>query len=132
MVPEGQPVLSFKVGDLGISRLESDVNVFNTMLAQWMLPPEAIDPNQFGLVGRTVDIYHAGLVLLSVLLGSIPSFTKEEIIAGKPREMAEELPSIYGPPIAMALRRHTNARPQLAGELWQNIVDVMPRHVWPI
>ncbi|MEZ5493004.1 MAG: protein kinase family protein [Pseudomonadales bacterium] len=36
MVPTKDPVWSFKVGDLGISRLESDINIFGTMLAQWM------------------------------------------------------------------------------------------------
>jgi len=132
MVPSKTPVISFKVGDLGISRLESDVNVFHTMLAQWMLPPEAIDPNEFGLVARTVDIYHVGLVLLSVLLGHIPTFNREEILAGKPREMAEALPSRFAPAIATALRRHTESRPQSAGDLWEHIVGSMPQSMWPI
>ncbi len=71
MVSSKTPVYSFKVGDLGISRLESDINIFNTILAKWMLPPEAIDSAQFGVVGRSVDICHAGLLFLSVLLGRV-------------------------------------------------------------
>lgn len=131
MVPSKAPVLSFKVGDLGISRLESDINIFHTMLAQWMLPPEAINANEFGFVGRTVDIYHVGLVLLSVLLGRVPTFTQDEILAGKPRQIAESHTSPFAPAIAKALRRHTQYRPQSAAELWQLIVEAMPPALWP-
>lgn len=51
------PVWRFKIGDLGISRLEEDIRFFTTILAQWMLPPEFLRPGEFGVLGRHVDIY---------------------------------------------------------------------------
>lgn len=124
MVPTKAPVWSFKIGDLGISRLEGEIEVFNTLLAQWMLPPEAIDPEAFGPVGRTLDIYHTGLLMLAILLGRTPVFTREEIVAGVPRQTAESLPSKYGAVIAKALRRHAVARTQTAMEFWREIASV--------
>lgn len=124
MVPDQQPVLQFKVGDLGISRLEKDIHVFNTALAQWMLPPEFLDPTSFGAVGRPVDIYHAGLLLMSLSLGSVPEFSKEDILAGRPRETAERLKSPYSGPIARALRRHVPDRTATAMEFWQQVRGV--------
>ena len=58
--PGKEPVWMFKIGDLGISRLESDIHIFNTILAPWMVPPEYLNPMQFGQLDRRVDIYHAG------------------------------------------------------------------------
>lgn len=132
MVQTKEPVVSFKIGDLGITRLESDINVFHTMLAQWMLPPEAIDPTSFGLIGRAVDIYHVGLVFLSVLLGHVPSFTRDEVLAAKPRLMAESLQSPYSGAIAWALRRHVAARPPTAAALWDAILAAVPRDLLPL
>ncbi|MBL8300651.1 MAG: serine/threonine-protein kinase [Rhodanobacteraceae bacterium] len=124
MVPTKDPVWSFKVGDLGISRLENDIEIFNTLLAQWMLPPEAIDPNEFGPVSRALDIYHVGLLLLALLLGYSPSFTRDEIVAGAPRQAAEGLRSKYGLVIAKALRRHAAARVPTAVQFWREIASV--------
>ena len=89
-----------------------------------MLPPEALDPLEFGPVGRTLDIYHVGLLLLALLLGQSPSFTREEILAGVPRQTAESLPSKYGPVIAQALHRHASARIPTAVQFWREIASV--------
>lgn len=121
MVPSKMPVWSFKIGDLGISRLETDIRAFNTLLAQWMLPPEALSPNEFGQVCRATDIYHVGLLLLAVLLRRSPSFTQDEILAGAPRQLAESLPSKYAPAISRALRRHVSARTPTAMQFWREI-----------
>ena len=121
MVPTKDPVWSFKLGDLGISRLETEVRAFNTLLAQWMLPPEAIDSQQFGEVSRGTDIYHVGLLLLAVLLRRSPSFTNEEVLAGVPRQMAEALPSKFSGAIARALRRHVGFRTPTAMQFWREI-----------
>lgn len=115
--------MTFKVGDFGISRLEGDIDPLNTMLAQWMLPPESLDPNQFGLVGRTTDIYHLGLLFLFVLEGKVREFSREEILAGVPRMVAESLGSPYSPAIAKALRRHTTVRTQSALEFWRDLTS---------
>ena len=121
MIPTKEPVWSFKIGDLGISRLETEINAFNTILAEWMLPPEAINPSEFGSIGRTVDIYHVGLLLLALVLNRIPTFTREEVIAGVPRQLAESSSSKYGAAIARALRRHVADRTPTALDFWRDI-----------
>lgn len=126
MFPGKAPVVVFKVGDLGISRLETEINVMNTILAQWMLPPEAIDA-RYGVIGRAVDIYHAGLLFLILLIGTIPEFSAKEILAGEPRQIAESVRSPYGPPIARALRRHVAYRTPSAIELWKDLFAAVPR-----
>ena len=121
MLPDKDPVWRFKIGDLGISRLEGDIRLFSTILAQWMVPPEFLKPEEFGVLGKHVDIYHVGLLLLNLLLGQTPNFTKEEIIAGRPKELAEGLQSKYRMAIARALRRHVSARTPSAIEMWREI-----------
>ena len=118
---DNDSVWRFKIGDLGISRLEEDIRFFTTILAQWMLPPEFLRPEEFGVLGKHVDIYHVGLLLLSLLLGKTPDFTKEEIVAGRPKQLAEELPSRYSAAIARALRRHVSVRTPSAIEMWREI-----------
>lgn len=122
---EPNPVVTFKIGDLGISRLEPNIRL-NTILADWMLPPEFLSPAEFGTIGKTLDIYHIGLLFLGILLGKIPSFTRDEILAGKPRQVAEGLASPFGSAIAKALRRHTSQRTQSATEFWQDIKTCWP------
>ena len=121
MVPDKDPVWRFKIGDLGISRLEGDIRFFNTILAPWMLPPEYLWREKFGVLGKHVDIYHVGLLLLSLLLNRTPDFTRDDIIAGRPRELAEGLSSRYAEAIARALRRHVSARTSSAIEMWREI-----------
>ncbi|NPC47560.1 protein kinase [Corallococcus exiguus] len=124
VVKSSQPATVFKVGDLGISRLEDEIDQVNTVLADWMRPPEALDPLQFGTISRLVDIYHAGLLFLTILQGRVLSFTREEVLAGAPRIMAESLASPYGPAIAKALRRHTQKRTQTALEFWRDLNNI--------
>ena len=120
MLPDNDPVLRFKIGDLGISRLEGNIRPFNTILAPWMLPPEALN-QKFGSIGKQTDIYHVGLLLLSLLLNRTLDFTRDKIIDGRPRELAEGLPSKYAPAIARALRRHVSARTSSAIDMWREI-----------
>lgn len=117
------PVGRFKIGDLGICRLEEDISPSNATLAQWMLPPEALEPHEFGFIGKHVDIYHVGLLLLSLLLNQPLNFTRYEIIAGYPRKCAEGLRSRYAPAIARALRRHVSARTPSAIDMWREISE---------
>lgn len=119
-----EAVWLFKVGDLGLTRLESDIRVFHTLLAEWMLPPEAIDSQEFGAVGRHVDIYQTGLLLLALLLKEIPYFTKDEIVGGIPQALAQQHESKFGPVIANALRPHVETRTQTALEFWRALASV--------
>lgn len=121
MVPTKDPVWRFKVADLGISRLESDIRIFGTVLAQWMLPPEYLNTQEFGVVGKHVDVYHVGLLLLSLIQNRALFFSQADILDGMPRKVAEHLPSPYGPVIARALRRHVEARTPSAIQLWREI-----------
>lgn len=121
MVPTKDPVTVFKIGDLGITNLETEMDVFNTMVGKWMIPPEFLKPEQYGKVGKQVDMYHAGLVFLSLLLGRIPTFTENDILDGGPRNMAEELKSVYSPAIGKALRRHVENRTQTSLDFWKDI-----------
>ena len=68
-----------------------------------------------------IDIYHAGLLLLQIALSKEIKFTKEEILAGKPREMARGLPAPYNFALEKALRRHVDYRTASAQELWRDL-----------
>ncbi len=110
---------AFKLGDLGISKPEFEV-AYDTVFAQWMLPPEFLD-RQLGPLDRRVDIYHAGLLLLRLLCSGDLEFSREEIIDGRPRMVAESLDSPFAAPIARALRRRVWHRPTTALEFWREI-----------
>jgi serine/threonine protein kinase len=112
--------LTYKVGDVGITKAESDVTPQVTM-AQWMLPPEALDAAQFGALGRTIDIYHCGLLLLQVALGRRLVFSKAEVLGGEPRRLALTLPEPYRTAIEGALRRRVWFRTQSPLEMWKQL-----------
>lgn len=120
MYPTTPPVWSFKIADLGIAGLEAELHP-NEYWAQWMVPPEVIDSDQFGAIEKTVDVYHTGLLLLALMLNRVPSFTREEIIAGTPRQLAEQSSSKFAPAVSVALRRHPAMRYQTAIDFWRAI-----------
>lgn len=117
----GAPRVSFKLGDLGITRVEGDIRIVGTIMAPWMLPPEALVPATYGTVGRPTDVYHAALLLLSVLRRAVPSFTEAEILAGVPQRVAQALPSPYASALANALRPRVMHRTQTPLEFWREI-----------
>jgi len=114
---------TYKIGDVGITRSETAITPQVTM-AQWMIPPEVLNP-AFGPVGRTIDIYHCGLLLLQAALGRRLKFSKDEILAGAPRDLALALPEPYRTAIEMALRRRVMYRTQTAREMWK-LVQLIP------
>jgi serine/threonine protein kinase len=91
MNPKEPSSIHFKLGDLGVSKLFGEINGENT-LAEWIKPPETIDPAEYGPIDHRIDIYHLGLLFLQLAHGKTLRFTREEIMAGKPREMALALP----------------------------------------
>lgn len=115
-----QAALNFKLGDLGVAKLISEVDATNTR-AQWMLPPEVLDPKEFGPMDHRIDIYHCGLLFLNLLNGAEIRFTNEEILSGKPRDLALQLPAPYSFALEKALRRHVAARTETAMELWRDL-----------
>ncbi|KIG17496.1 serine/threonine protein kinase [Enhygromyxa salina] len=116
-----EPVIGFKLGDFGISRMEGSIRPHGSELARWMLPPEAIDPARFGPIDRRVDIYHAALTFMCVVYGQILRFNREQILAGEPQRLARSLDSIYGPPLARALNPCAAERTPTALEFWRDI-----------
>lgn len=120
MSVENPGAILFKLGDLGVSKVFGELDAANT-LAEWIRPPEALDPAEYGPLDHRIDIYHLGLLFLQLAHSKELRFTREEILAGKPREMALEL----GPPLSFALekalRRHAAFRTGSAEELWRDL-----------
>jgi eukaryotic-like serine/threonine-protein kinase len=112
--------LQFKLGDLGVAKLFTEIDGTNTR-ALWMLPPEVLDSNEFGPMDKRIDIYHCGLLFLHLLHGKEIRFTADEILAGKPRELALQLPAPYNFALEKALRRHVSYRTENAMELWRDL-----------
>ena len=120
MIPDKNQVMQFKLGDLGVAKLHHEIDGKNT-LAQWMLPPEVLNSEEFGPADHRIDIYHLGLLFLQLAHSKQMTFTAQEILDGKPREFAMELPAEYSMPIERALRRHVAARTGSAMEMWNQI-----------
>jgi serine/threonine-protein kinase len=112
--------VQFKLADLGIARLATEVHAENTR-ARWMLPPEVLSTEEFGPVDHRVDIYHLGLLFLQLGHSKELTFTQEEVLAGRPREMALELPAPLSLATEKALRRHVQFRSTSAMEIWRDL-----------
>jgi serine/threonine-protein kinase len=112
--------INFKLGDLGVTKLFSELDATNT-LAEWIRPPEARDPAEYGPLDRRIDIYHLGLIFLQLAHSKEIRFTAEEIMAGRPREMALQLPTPLNFALEKALRRHAALRTASAEELWRDL-----------
>jgi eukaryotic-like serine/threonine-protein kinase len=112
--------IHFKLGDLGVSKLFAELDAVNT-LAEWIRPPEALDPAEFGPLDRRIDIYHIGLLFLQLAHNVELRFSRDEILVGRPREMALELPAPLSFALEKALRRHAAYRTGSAAELWRDL-----------
>jgi serine/threonine protein kinase len=117
--------IQFKLGDLGVAKLFTEIDATNTR-ALWMLPPEVLDPSEFGPLDHRIDIYHCGLLFLHLLHGRELRFTPNEIREGKPRELALQLPVPLNFALEKALRRHVAYRTASAMELWRDLNSPEP------
>ena len=97
------------------------MNAENTVLADWMRAPESLIPTEYGPMDKRMDIYHCGLLFLQIILGKTLSFTLEEVIAGKPREIALTLDPPFSFALEKALRRHVDFRTATALEFWRDL-----------
>lgn len=122
-LPAGGSGPVVKVGDLGICRLEKELYAGKDVSppVHWVLPPEYLDPAKFGRYGRQADIFHAALLLMSLLRGEIARFTNQQVMADEPRRMAETLPSPHAPAIARALRARVADRTPSALAFWRDL-----------
>lgn len=120
MSSENPGAILFKLGDLGVSKVFGELDAANT-LAEWIRPPEALDPAEFGPLDHRIDIYHTGLLFLQLAHSRELRFTREEILSGRPREMALELAAPLSFALEKALRRHAPFRTASADELWRDL-----------
>jgi serine/threonine protein kinase len=114
-----ESALKFKIADVGISNLAEKVDPVNTMIAGSIVPPEILAPMQFGpMIPQRIDQYHLGLLLLQVCYAQPLAFSEDEVIAGLPKKMAEDIGGTIGSAIARSLRRHPAARFMSPREMW--------------
>jgi eukaryotic-like serine/threonine-protein kinase len=122
--------IQFKLGDLGVAKLFSEIDATNTR-ALWMIPPEVMQPSEFGPMDHRLDIYHCGLLFLHLLHGSELRFSADEIKEGTPRNLALQLPAPYNFALEKALRRHVQYRTANAMELWRDLNSPEPAERQP-
>lgn len=121
MRPTDPPVgIHFKLGDLGVSKLFEELDADST-LKDGIRPPEALDPSEFGPLDHRIDIYQLGLLVLQLAYSRPTTFSTEEILAGRPREMALLLEPPLNFALEKALRRHVAYRTESAEELWRDL-----------
>lgn len=125
LLPDDNQALQFKIGDLGISRLIEEVSAESTM-ANWMRPPEMLNPQHFGKPDHRVDIYHLGLLFLQMILGGDIRFKPAEIVNGRPGFIASQLNIPEGNVIAKALAPMVNGRISSALDLWCELDAALP------
>jgi serine/threonine protein kinase len=119
--PAAHNTVQFKIGDLGVAKLFSELGQNNTR-APWMKPPEVCDPSEYGPIDHRTDIYHAALLFLQVAHSRELRFSTNDILVGRPRAMALRLPHPYDWSLERALRRHANQRTPTAGDLWNDLL----------
>jgi serine/threonine protein kinase len=110
---------AYKLGDLAADTLLGKVDVLNTKISRWLVPPEYLSPSDCGPMDHRVDVYQAGLLLLCLLHGRISQYSFEEISRGAPAKAAQTLASNYGEILARALRPKVADRYGSALELWE-------------
>jgi serine/threonine-protein kinase len=120
MTPTERDAMVFKLGDLGVAKLLNELDARNTR-AEWMLPPEVLKPDEFGPIDHRVDIYHTGLLFLELAYSKVLRFAQEEILGGKPRDLALQLPSPLNFALEKSLRRHVQFRTADAMEFWRDL-----------
>lgn len=124
--PDTVPDGAFKLGDLAVNALLGNVDVLNTKISRWLVPPEYLSPSECGPMDHRTDIYQNGLLLLCVLQGRIVPYSFEEISTGLPARTAGELESEYGQVLARALQPKVEDRFRSALELWQALSSRSP------
>jgi hypothetical protein len=121
------------LGDLGVSKLFTELDALNT-LNDSIRPPEAIEESEYGPIDHRIDIYQTGLLLLQFAVSHEISFTKDQVLSGAPRELALTLPAPLNFALEKALRRHVKFRTADAMEFWRDLnsgVAAPPQLVLP-
>jgi serine/threonine protein kinase len=110
----------FKLGDFGLARPLNAITSRSTFLNR-IRPPEAVDVMEFGPLDHRVDIYQCGLLLLEFLLGETGRFSQDELLTGRPQEVALMHQTPLFEAIACMVRRHVPYRTPNALTAWHEI-----------
>jgi serine/threonine protein kinase len=114
-------ILGVKICDFSFCRKQNTTNKEFLAIANWLMPPEYFDKGIENL-SNAMDIYHAALVLYSILNEEKLDYTNQEIIENKPQIdiLNSNIPLINI--LAPALDKNPEKRIS-AIELWKNIVN---------
>ena len=86
----------------------------------WNPPPEHYEPARFGAITQAMDIYHASLVLLELLVTELPVFSEADIVGGKPRQFALDQGLPLANVLAKGMAPRASERPA-AIALWREV-----------
>lgn len=114
-------LLGIKLCDFAFCRKENSSDKDFMSIANWLVPPEYLEEG-IEKVTSSMDIYHAALVLFSILSDEKLSYTNEEILSNKPQidVLISNIPLIKS--LAPALELNPNKRIS-AIELWKNLIS---------
>jgi serine/threonine protein kinase len=113
-------LLGVKLCDFGLCRKYGTEDNRLARFASWILPPECFSETPETLRGA-IDVYHAALVLYSIVSDEKLEYTESEILGNKPQRdvLNSNIPSVRG--LAPALEMDPANRIS-AIELWKNIL----------
>lgn len=114
-------LLGIKLCDFAFCRKENSSDKDFMSIANWLVPPEYLEEG-IEKITSSMDIYHAALVLFSILSDEKLSYTNEEILSNKPQidVLISNIPLIKS--LAPALELNPNKRIS-AIELWKNLIS---------
>lgn len=114
-------LLGIKLCDFAFCRKENSSDKDFMNIANWLVPPEYLEEG-IEKITSSMDIYHAALVLFSILSDEKLSYTNEEILSNKPQidVLISNIPLIKS--LAPALELNPNKRIS-AIELWKNLIS---------
>ncbi len=120
LMPKELQAATFKLGDFGLARPIGEVCPESTFL-DCIRPPETIHPEEFGCSGRGVDVYQVGLLLLDLMHGFELRLGQEDLLSGRPQQIALTYNDPVFDVVAKMLRRHVEYRYQSAMEAWNDL-----------
>lgn len=114
-------ILGVKICDFAFCRKEDNLDKDFMSIANWLVPPEYLN-NGIEKLSTSMDIYHAALVLFSILSEEKLDYTNKEILSNKPQNdvLNSKIPLINA--LSLALEMNPTKR-VTAIELWENLIN---------
>lgn len=115
-------LLGVKLCDFSFCRKQNSLDKDYMNIANWLYPPEYLTKG-IEKLSTSMDIYHAALVLFSILSEKKLNYTDEEILSNKPQidVLNSKIPQIKA--LAPALEINPNKRVN-ALELWKILIAI--------